>query len=281
MKISKADVDKMIKEEFQKMIGKKKLTSKLSQINEELNRMDQEDANLEEVEAGGLKKTMSDTGLEGGGKQHAVNFTKKGSSLMEDEEEMEVGMDNEMDEETPMGEFEAKFAEIGKAIDAKMNAGAVDMDGDAGADAIEVDGDAGAGEVEMSDDDDFEEVEVSDDDNSTEEVDEYAEVHGGEGAPQGMTADQALNKPVKESVDEPLEGHSVAQEASVDGVNDNMEKDTHVKESASKEGKLVTEAKKTEAKNIFTEGLDARKKTALLEEMNRMKKFAGLSRDED
>jgi hypothetical protein len=281
MKISKADVDKMIKEEFQKMIGKKKLTSKLSQINEELNRMDQEDANLEEVEAGGLKKTMSDTGLEGGGKQHAVNFTKKGSSLMEDEDEMEVGMDNEMGEETPMGEFEAKFAEIGKAIDAKMNAGAVDMDDESGTDAIEVGGDAGAGEVEMSDDDDFEEVEVSDDDNSTEEVDEYAEVHGGEGAPQGMTADQALNKPVKESVDEPLEGHSVAQEASVDGVNDNMEKDTHVKESASKEGKLVTEAKKTEAKNIFTEGLDARKKTALLEEMNRMKKFAGLSRDED
>lgn len=268
MKISKADVDKMIKEEFQKMIGKKKLTSKLSQINEELNRMDQEDANLEEVEAGGLKKTMSDTGLEGGGKQHAVNFTKKGSSLMEDEEEMEVGMDNEMDNEmgaeTPMGEFEAKFAEIGKAIDAKMSAGTLDTDGDADVDTIEVDGVADEdGETGMNDDDDFEEVEVSDDDDNTEEVEE-----GGV-------------QQVNEDLEEPIEGVSVAQMTTVDDVNDNMEKDTHVKESASKKGKLVTEAKKTEAKNIFTEGLDARKKTALLEEMNRMKKFAGLSRDED
>lgn len=246
MKINKADVDKMIKEEFQKMIGKKKLTSKLSQINEELNRMDQEDANLEEVEAGGLKTTMSDTGLEGGGKQHAVNFTKKGSSLMEDEDE----------EETPMGEFEAKFAEIGKAIDTKM--GVVDMDDEAGVDTIEVDDADNAGEVEIGDDDDFEEVEVSDDDNDTEEVEDEISEYAENPAPETHVV-----------------GGKVIGDEDGDGKPDTMN------ENKKNKSKVISEVKKPEAKNIFTEGLDARKKTALLEEMNRMKKFAGLSRDED
>ena len=60
-----------------------------------------------------------------------------------------------------------------------------------------------------------------------------------------------------------------------------MEKDTHVKESTKTKGNVISEAKKPEVKNIFTEGLDVNKKTALLSEMNRMKKFAGLSKDEE
>lgn len=276
MKIKISDVDKMIKEEFQKMMEKKKLSSRLSQINEELGKMNAEDSILNEVEASGMQKTKSATGLVPG-EQHGVKFEKIGTHLKEDEsgeEEMglEVGDDMGADE-TPMGEFEAKFAEIGKAIDAKMS-------GEAGEEAGE-EGEIEMGTEEGDSDEDFEEVEVDADDNSEEgeeeEIEEYKEIVGGVGAEQGMTADQA----VKESVDEPLEGESVAQMTSADDVNDNMEKDTHVKESAKKKGAVINEAKKPEGKNIFTEGLDPKKKTALLEEMNRMKKFAGLSKDEE
>jgi hypothetical protein len=288
MKIKISDVNRMIKEEFHKMMEKKKLSSRLSQINEELGKMNAEDSILNEVEASGMQKTKSATGLVPGN-QHGVKFEKIGTHLKEDESEeeemgLEIGGDMGADmgadmgtEETPMGEFEAKFAEIGRAIDAKMT-------GEVGEEAGE---EAGEEEIEMGseegNDDDFEEVEVSDDntEEEVEEVDEYAEVQGGVGAEQGMTADQALNKPVKESVEEPLEGESVAQMTSADDVNDNMEKDTHVKESAKKKGAVINEAKKPEGKNIFTEGLDQKKKTALLEEMNRMKKFAGLSKDEE
>lgn len=272
--INKAIVDKIIKEEFQKMMEKRKLTSKLSQINEELEKMNQEDKSLEEVEAGGLKKTMSDTGLEGGGKQHAVKFEKIGTHLKEDEEsemgaeagtEMGAEMGAEV-EEAPMGEFEAKFAEIGKAIDAKM-AAAGSVDSDDSEMGLEIGAENPEGSEEMgadAGDDDFEEVEVSDDDsNETEEIEE-----GGV-------------QQVNEDLEEPIEGVSVAQMTTVDGVNDNMKKDTHVHETKKQKGAVINEAKKPEAKNIFTEGLDAKKKTALLEEMNRMKRFAGLSKDEE
>lgn len=276
--INKKDVDKMIKEEFQKMMEKRKLASKLSQINEELNRMNQEDESLEEVEAGGLKKTMSDTGLEGGGKQHSVKFEKIGTHLKEDEDsemdsEMGAEMDSEMDsemgakmEENPMGEFEAKFAEIGKAIDSKM-AATSSADSDDSEMSLEIGADNVEDSEEMSSDagdDDFEEVEVSDDaDTDTEEIEE-----GGV-------------QQVNEDLEEPIEGVSVAQMTTVDGVNDNMKKDTHVHESKKQKGAVINEVKKSEVKNIFTEGLDARKKTVLLEEINRMRRFAGLSKDEE
>lgn len=285
MKIKKSEIDKMIKEEFQKMLEKKKLSNRLNQINESLDAMDKEDEGLNEVEAGGETKVASHawTGKADGDVKFKPEFKKKGSSLLEDEDPIEVSDEDSIEvEESPMGEFEAKFAEIGKAIDAKM-AGAHE---DTETSEEEASEEMGAG----ADDEDFEEVEVSDDNGSEEEseeeekgeeVDEYAEVHGGVGAEQGMTAGQALDKPVKESVEEPLEGESVAQMTDADKVNDNMEKDKHVKESAGKNGKVITEAKKTQGKNIFTEGLDEKKKSNLMEELNRMKKFAGLSKDEE
>lgn len=274
MKIKKSDVDKIIKEEFKRMLQKKQLTSKLAQINESLAAMDAEDAQLNEVEAAGEEKVSSHawTGEANGDVKYKPKFEKIGTHLKEDDE-IEVGAS---EEETPMGEFEAKFAEIGKAIDAKLAAemggapAAAPTDAEAG---IEMSGD--------SDDDDFEEVEVSDDDTDDKdgeaEIEEYAELVGGKDAEQGMTADQAMQK---ESVEEPLEGESVAQMTDADTVNDNMEKDKHVKESKSNNGSLISEATTT-TKNIFTEGVDAAKKAKLMEEFNRMKKFAGLSKDEE
>lgn len=284
MKIKMSEVDKMIKEEFQKMIGKRKLSARLSQINEELSKMDSDDTVVNEVEAGEKTHVSSHawTGEENGDVKWEPKFEKKGSALKEDgmsDEEVETpAMDDEMGADTEMeiemGEFESKFAEIGKAIDAKLSSEAAPADTE-----VETpDEEMGAGDTE----EDFEEVEVEAEpemgsEEEVEEIDEYKEIVGGKGQEQGMTADET----VKESVEEPLEGHSVAQEVAADDVNDNMEKDTHVKEGADKKGAVITEAKSTESKNIFTEGLDVKKKTALLEEMNRMKKFAGLSKDEE
>lgn len=265
MKISKELVDKMIKEEFQKMMEKKKLSNRLSQINEELSKMDAEDKALNEVEAGSETSVSSHawTGKADGDKKWKPEFQKKGTHLMEDEDEMGAEV------EGAMGEFEAKFAEIGRAIDAKLAA-------EAGEETMEPE----------ASDDDFEEVEVSNEEGEGdegegadvgEEIEEggYKETHQDEEG-NVVTADD-----VHESVEEPIEGESVAQEAPADTVNDNMEKDTHVKESKENKGGVITEAKKSEKKNIFTEGVDEAKKAKLMEEFNRMKKFAGLSKDEE
>lgn len=277
MKIKISEVDKMIKEEFQKMLAKKKLSTRLSQVNEELKKLtSSEDSILSEVEAGGKMKTHS-AGWSGpeGDVKWKPEFEKKGTHLKEDETDSEEITDT-IDSEAPvsdnfggseemetemsveMGEFESKFAEIGKAIDAKLASGS-------GEESIEEpvsDTEMGTGSGDS--DDEFEEVEVEDETGSDSE---------------NMTDD--TEETVQESVEEPLEGHSVAQETSADSVNDNMEKDTHVKENKNKKGNVISEVKKPVAKNIFTEGLDAKKKAALLEEFNRMRKFAGLSREEE
>lgn len=275
MKINKSEVDKMIKEEFQKMMEKKKLSSRLSQINEELAKMDSEDSILNEVEAGGETKVSSHawTGKEDGDVKFKPEFEKIGTHLKEEEDAAEEISVDATGAET-MGEFEAKFAEIGRAIDAKL---AGEAGEEAGAEEV--------GNVEASDED-FEEVEVEPETGNAEagnvegeeEIDEYKEIVGGVGAEEGMTADQAVKK---ESVEEPIEGESVAQEAPADTVNDNMEKDTHVKEGVEKQSTVLAEGKTTEKKNIFTEGLDDTKKSKLLSEMQRMKKFAGLTKDEE
>ena len=292
MKIKKSEIDKMIKEEFQKMLEKKKLSNRLAQINETLSQMDKEDNLLNEVEAGGETKVASHawTGKADGDVKFKPEFQKKGSSLLEDEDSIEVGAEDSVDgdesvievDETPMGEFEAKFAEIGKAIDAKMAAQGSETAEEETAEETEEMG------AENSDED-FEEVEVSDDnEEGVEEVDEnwgskkdeFKREDGEKtGDVDGHYKDYETVQ--KESVEEPLEGESVAQMTDADTVNDNMEKDKHVNESTKKEATVITEAKKPEAKNIFTEGLDDKKKSNLMEELNRMKKFAGLSKDEE
>lgn len=379
MKISKSEIDKMIKEEFQIMLEKKKLKSQLSQINEELKKMESEDS-LNEVEADGETKVASHawTGEANGDTKFKPKFEKIGSHLKEDMEEEgflgnvgqkvgqfmgtkwspeqaqqaynqtyaktaqaaadklgidvptyqqaatafmqsigglmttsnskwdptkkaftrlagnststgnfseseEVGGEEMPMDETPMGEFEAKFAEIGKAIDAKMSGGAGEDIGEepkiGEEPAIEDD----------ANDEDFEEVEVSPDEEEKEEGEDEeieeevsASQHlNPEASVKSTEEDSNLKGVVQEDLEEPIEGESVAQMIDGDKVNDNMEKDKHVKEGKKATGKVITEAAKPAVKNIFTEGLDAKRKANLLEEMKRMKKFAGLSRDED
>jgi len=304
MKVKISEVNKMIKEEFQKMLEQKKLSSRLAQINEALSQMNEEDAKLNEVEAGGETKVASHgwTGKPNGDVKFKPEFEKIGSHLKEDETDaieggMETGAEDagaedagvevgaEVDAEKPMeipvGEFEAKFAEIGKAIDAKLSAeagmgvGAEMSDEPKGEDFEEVEVDGPGSEVSV----DSEEMDETSKTEIKEEVPASQHLNP-EAAVNSTEEDSKLKGDVQESVDEPIEGESPVQQATADTVNDNMEKDTHVKESKNNKGEVITEAK-TAKGNIFTEGLDDKKKASLLAEMNRMNKFAGLSKDDD
>jgi hypothetical protein len=282
------EVNQIIKEEFQRLMTKNKLKARIKQINEELGQMDSEDNSLEEVEAAGTEKLAPGQSFGGGqGEKFKPKFEKKGSHLLEDEDEetLEIGIEGGEGEAEEKGELSLadEFAELGAAIEAKIRAVL-------GGESESAEGAEGAEGASTEDNgEEFEEVEVDSDgvegnvegseDENAEEVDEYAEVQGGVGAEQGMTADQAVKT---ESVEEPLEGHSVAQDADADKVNDNLEKDTHVKEGKNKTGKVIAESKETKSAylNILSEGLDKNQKSALQSEIDRMRKLAKLDNNE-
>ena len=89
IKTTWTEVNKIIKEEFQRVMEKKKIQSRIQQINEELAHMEEEDStmmeneNLEEVEAGGETKVKSHawTGEEDGDTKWKPEFEHKGSHL--------------------------------------------------------------------------------------------------------------------------------------------------------------------------------------------------------
>jgi hypothetical protein len=258
--IKLSEVKQIIAEEYAKMKKKMAIKSRINQINEELQKMEEEEK-LDEVEASGEMKTSSATGLEPG-VQHKPKFEKKGSHLLEDDEM-----------ETEMGEFEAKFAEIGKAIDMKLSGGEEESEEDGG---------------------EFEDVKIEDEPEMGGEEEETITVGGEEGEEgeeeieeggykethQDVKGNIVTADDVKESVEEPLEGESVAQMTDADDVNDNMEKDTHVNESKKSSKEVIAESKGTKG-NLLSEGLESKRVQALNEELNRMKRLAKLSDDEE
>ena len=257
------EVNQIIKEEFQRLMTKNKLKSRIKQINEELGQMDAEDNSLEEVEAAGTEKLAPGQSFGGGqGEKFKPKFEKKGSHLLEDEDEdtddtLEIGIEGGEGESEENGELNLadEFAELGAAIEAKIKAvlggeseSAEDVEGAEGAEGgeefeeVEVDSDSTEGA------EDTEGVEGNiegTEDEDKEEVDEYAETQGGVGAEQGMTADQALQK-----------------------------------ESVNSKKKVITESKKSPYLNILSEGLDKNQKSALQNEVDRMRKLAKLDNNE-
>ena len=257
--IKLSEVKQIIAEEYARMKKKMAIKGRINQINEELQKMEEEEK-LDEVEASGEMKTSSATGLEPG-VQHKPKFEKKGSHLLEDDE-----MENEM------GEFEAKFAEIGKAIDMKLSGGEEEGEDEAGEfEDVKIEDEPEAGEEET--------ITVGGEEGEEESEDEieeggYKENH------QDVKGNIVTADDVKESVEEPLEGESVAQMTDADSVNDNMEKDTHVNESKGTSKGVVAESKGTKS-NLLSEGLESKRVQALNEELNRMKRLARLSDDEE
>ena len=238
IKTTWTEVNQIIKEEFQRVMEKKKIQSRIQQINEELAHMEEEDSkvmgedeNLEEVEATGLEKIKSDTGLVPNVK-YGARFEEKGSHLMEDEDledELEVEDDSE-------GSLADEFAELGAAIEAKIMAALGKIDHEASETPEEEDFE----EVDVSDDE--EEDEVSDDEEEEDTMDEYNEVVPGDADGRPTTT------------------HSMDDEK--ESLNESTTK---------RNGKYL---------NVLSEGLDARKKNALSNEIERMRKLARLGNND-
>jgi hypothetical protein len=196
IKTTWTEVNQIIKEEFQRVMEKKKLQNRIQQINEELAHMEEEDASLvgeeekiEEVEAGSLEKLNSETGLEPNVK-YAAKFDHKGSHLMEDEleDELEVELGDLEDEE---GSLADEFAELGAAIEAKIMAalGKAEMIGNT------------ENEEEENEEEDFEEVEVEMEDEKEEGEEENKEEEEEEEEEED-TMDEYSHMAEKESINE-------------------------------------------------------------------------------
>jgi len=128
IKISESEVRQMIKEEYSKKLTEIKLKNRLQQINEEMQSIMSED-NLDEVQAGGLEKSVS------GGwsnpekdSKYSEKFTKKGSHLIEDEKPE--------GEEVIVDEIPAADTEIGAEIGAEVGADAEPKEDDLDIEAI-------------------------------------------------------------------------------------------------------------------------------------------------
>jgi hypothetical protein len=259
--IKLSQVKEIIAEEYARMKKKMAIKSRINQINEELQKMEEEEK-LDEVEASGEMKTSSATGLEPG-VQHKPKFEKKGSHLLEDDE---------MEEE--MGEFEAKFAEIGKAIDMKLAGEVEDEEGE------DESGEFEDVTIEDKPEDEEDSIVVGGEEGEEEEKDEEIEEGGYKETHQDEEGNIVTADDVHESVEEPLEGESVAQMTDADDVNDNMKKDTHVNEGKKTSKEVIAESKRNKG-NLLSEGLETKRVQALNEELNRMKRLARLSDDEE
>lgn len=250
-KITKAELQQIIKEEYASMAKDnaraEKIKARLSQINEELETLPE---TLSEVEASGTKKVKATgwTGKGNGDEKYGEKFEKIGTHLKEDEElegDMEMGGDEmeagaemggdemEVEIEDDGGYFEMKFAELGKELDDKIG-GEEEGEGM----AAEMGADMGLGS------DSEEEVEV-------EEIDE-------------SVAQEEVEDTINEDLEEPIEGETPAQDSDA-RFNDYMEKDKHVKEGTTKVGTT-----------LLSEGFTSSKKSALDSELERMKRLAKL-----
>jgi hypothetical protein len=234
-KTTKAEINKLIKEEFQRIMEKKKITARIRQINEELASMDKEDSDiLNEVEAGGIDTVSSTawTGEKNGDKKFKPKFEKKGTHLLEDEsEELEIS------DETEEVSLSDEFADLGAAIEDKINKAL------AGAAQDEVEG---GGDVEPEED--FEDVEVEDSEGSDDETIEVGDVEAT--AEEGDSEEETEEE---ETLDESKKTSPKTKKIIAESNN-------------RKSGKL----------SILSEGLDNERKNALSKEVERMKRLAKL-----
>ena len=120
LKITKTDLNKLIKEEYSKMVKASKLQKRLQEINSELSTL-QEGMEDEGMALGEVEKTGETSGKEWYQKDTPV----AGFEKLKSHEGQPTGAIKEDDlDEEPKGEIEMLAAELGKAIDKKISGGA-------------------------------------------------------------------------------------------------------------------------------------------------------------
>lgn len=121
IRIKRKDLTRMITEEYNKKIKEINLKKRLMMINEELEKLQQdeledESESIEEVKAetGGKVRSTAWTGEKNGDEKYNPEFEKKGSHLVEDEtqEEMDEELPTDDNEDTPGQDDEELELEI-------------------------------------------------------------------------------------------------------------------------------------------------------------------------
>lgn len=131
VRISKSKLKQIIKEEYSRKVTEIKLKNRLRQINEEISEITEEEdmgGELEEVRAGNQEKVRATgwTGKKGGDEKWSTKFEKKGSHLVEEDEELEINLDSASDDmsDDMSGDeeldFDAIFAQLTSAIENKI-----------------------------------------------------------------------------------------------------------------------------------------------------------------
>ena len=256
IKTTWTEVNQIIKEEFQRVMEKKKIQSRIQQINEELAHMEEEDSTImeddtiEEVEAGAEMKVRSHawTGKEKGDTKWTPEFDHKGSALME-EDELEVGEEEEEDD-TEEGSLADEFAELGAAIEAKIMAALGRMNDTDSEDTEE----ETTEEETTEDDEEFEEVEVSDDES------------------EGDAMEDDTMGEYKEGIPMAEEGMTTTHDIDQDGKEEEEMKKESINESTSSKNKKYL--------NVLSEGMDSKRQSALEGEIERMRKLAKLGNND-
>lgn len=221
--IKKSELNRIIKEEALKFKKALTLKGEFEKINGELNKLN-ENEGISEVTAG---EVVPSKGLPYEGGQHKPKFaTKNGNPnlKMEDEEEItdtDVDIDNDTDVDADSNTVSK--ADLIKAIDdlkiaLNLNGSTEVPSEEAGEETTE----EPDSEVASNEEGNKEDEEDGDEIFEFEEEGQKSEC----GAPME-------EKKITETLEEPIEGKSVVQNADQDKVNDNMEKDTHVNESES------------------------------------------------
>lgn len=236
-KIKKSELVTLIQEEVAKFKKSIALKKELSEVTKQLKSLTE--GEVAEVVAGPVVDAKKNDGVYAG--MHKPVFQKKGSALIEDKDgdEMSDAVANEESAAVDKEAIMAALKTLGQALGLK---GEIEFDGS----------DEDEAEVNAATEEGTEEEgapEEEEEEGSEEEVTmEAAPAKEEEGHKEEEEA-----KTVAENLDEPIEGHSVAQMTADSKVDDGMEKDKHVKENA-----------------------ETSAPAPINEELNRMKKLAGL-----
>ncbi len=239
-RISKSEVIKIIKEEYDKkkkeITLKKRLQEVESKIDELLNECDTQ--NLEEVEADGETTVPSTawTGEKNSDVKFKPKFNIKGSHKLEEDEDLDSEpVEDEISEDDES--IEEILQKLADAIENKVE------------DVVDE-------KIENSEEKAEEEAEEKAEEEAEEEVGTVEEIGGGDGTGphgagngpgKGMHDGSGLKEPIEENAEEPQEGHSPATEESKDAPSKKTPytqgQDT-IKEGKEEKKPLISEATK-------------------------------------
>ncbi len=234
IKITKSELDRIIKEEalkFKKAISLKK---ELANVEKELKQLNEVEAGKDVAPTGGDNLSNTKTQFVNVS-QKAPKFhnpSKNPNTMMEDDADIEdVDMEVDSVEDTD-GDTIDKAAVLSAIEDLKM---ALNLHGDSVESAESEEGEEMEtnGEEVGDEDEEFEFDSEEGEGEGEEETEEDEEIE--EGGYKGETHQDeegnvvTADDVVEENLEEPIEGGSPIQKANEDDVNDNMEKDTRVK----------------------------------------------------